>query len=101
VNIMGRGPPIYDPVARRLLVRIREGRLECVAILADHLEEQGEPRGHDLRVLLECHVFRLRHDTPQGCWNRLRREVGTMFGRDWPWLPDAEAARLMRGDGPD
>jgi hypothetical protein len=41
---MGRGPPIRDPIARRLLVQIREGRLEVIGVLADHLEEQGDPR---------------------------------------------------------
>jgi hypothetical protein len=92
---MSRGKPIYDPVARRLLVAIREGRLECVAELADHLEETGEPRAHYLRIVLECYEARLWHYTPTDAWNWLRTETGSTFGRRWYGLDRDEAARLM------
>jgi hypothetical protein len=95
---MGRGPPIYDGTARALLVQIRQGRLDLIGILADHVEELGDERGDCLRIVLRCYDARLRSYGPgyeADVWNWLRVEVGSMFGRRWQWLYHAEVVELM------
>jgi hypothetical protein len=102
---MSRGAPIHDGTARNLLVLIRQGRLHLTGVLADHLEEIGDPRGDFLRIVLKCYDSRLQsyglwygatpaYRTAQ--WNWLRTTVGNLFGRRWQWVPYFEVAELMK-----
>jgi hypothetical protein len=106
---MPRGEPIADPTARRLLVLVRQGRLDLIGILADHVEELGDERGYDLRIVLKCYDARLEsyglwyrtgpaYRTAQ--WNWLRTTVGSLFGRRWQYLLHTDVARLMRPPDP-
>jgi hypothetical protein len=108
---MDRAKPIKDPTARNLLVLIRQGRLDLIGVLADVVEESGDPRCHELRQLLAFRDDLARKATgqpwlgpgpPPKPWevtvvlhDCLRCQVGQLFSRRWPRLPYAEAARLM------
>jgi hypothetical protein len=97
-----------DPVTRRLLALIRQGRLELALILADHLEEQGDPRGADVRVmasipgdLVRTARTLLPPPSPDELarlaeyYDHVRRYVARLFGRHWAPLPPARALRLL------
>jgi hypothetical protein len=96
---------ITDPTTRRLLDQIRRGRLECIPVLADHLEERGDTRADNVRRLWEqfgwwCRtiraspMFRWCRGQPGKPWKALtlehdivRLSVGRELGRSWKAWP--------------
>jgi uncharacterized protein (TIGR02996 family) len=98
-----------DAVAARLLVRVRQGHVEVVGVLADHLEEQGDPRVPHLRQLLATHAEMLAESDARD-WSHvshwthwediaykhgwLRFRVGAAFGRYWKNMELADLARV-------